>query len=353
MTKKVFATRLTKKRKSVPSAKMIKENKKKSKKEIKLGTWSAAEDKILDEWVKSHGPQKWVKCAELIKERTGKQCRDHWLNKLKSNLSKGYWTSEEDLLIMRFYAKYKSWNKIIPIFEGRAENSIKNRFFSELRKIATKKQGPGKKESVSQIKLNRLTQFIDEAVKKAEERYFKENKNMTKADFEKYISKIEQELNNKDIKKKNIIKYIDLKTLKNNIIKDNSNSPKIIKVEHNKNKYENINTDKNYKDNNIKEKSQKIEDKSYNLSEIKNFFENMNNLYNNNILNNKALKEDAKMDYNSENDSSITSSEDNDSVVNEELKKNNHKNVFETYLQTTRNIENIKKGKIISLNQFK
>ena len=352
MTKKVFITSLTAKRKGFASAKV---NKKKQKKTIKLGPWSTEEDKILDGWVKNHGPQKWVKCAQLIKDRTGKQCRDHYLNKLKSNLSRGYWTSEEDLLIMKFYVKYKSWNKIIPIFEGRAENSIKNRFFSELRKIASKKQGTGKKESASQIKLNRLTQFIDEASKNAEERYFKENKNMTKADFEKYISKIDQELNKKEIKTKNIIKYIDLKSLKNEIINNKSTSPKIIKIEQNKNKYEKINTDKNiknFKDNNIIEKSQKVEGKSNNLCEIINFFENMNNLCNNNIRNKNTLKENVKIDDSSENDSSMSSNEDNYSVANEELRKNNRKNGFETYLQTTRNIEKIKKGKMISLNDI-
>ena len=154
----------------------------KAKKRIKLGPWDDEEDKILDEWVKKHGPQKWTKCAELIKERTGKQCREHWNNKLKSNLTKGNWTSEEDLLIMRFYVKYKSWKKIIPIFEDRAENSIKNRFFSQLRKIAVNKQDPENKEYGIKIKLNRLTQFIDEAYREAEDRYFNENKNMTKED---------------------------------------------------------------------------------------------------------------------------------------------------------------------------
>ena len=224
MTKKIFKTI----RKKYNPIKLI-ERKKKSKKEIKLGTWSAAEDKILDEWVKNHGPQKWAKCAELIKERTGKQCRDHFLNKLKSNLKKGHWTSEEDLLIIRFYAKYKSWNKIIPIFEGRAENSIKNRFFLSLRKIALRKRKSGDNGEDHNNKLDRLVQYIDEASKKAEERYFNENKNMTKEDLETYINKIEQELNNKEPKIKNMIKYINLKRLRKSIkpkLKKNKNSEK-------------------------------------------------------------------------------------------------------------------------------
>ena len=355
MKKTVFKAFLSKKRKECPSTKIIDEKKRKEKKRIKLGPWDDEEDKILDEWVKKHGPQKWTKCAELIKERTGKQCREHWNNKLKSNLTKGNWTSEEDLLIMRFYVKYKSWKKIIPIFEDRAENSIKNRFFSQLRKIAVNKQDPENKEYGIKIKLNRLTQFIDEAYREAEDRYFNENKNMTKEDFEEYISKIEQELNNKEIKKKNIIKYIDLKSIKNNIIANKSNSQKNKSEEHNKTKYEHINKDeniKNYKDiNNIEEKI--TENKTSGLLARRNFLENMNNFYSRNIRNNNALKEDIEIDdEKSENISRIISSEDKVLTINEELKEKYLNNDFEMYLLTTKNIDKVKKGKYINLKNI-
>ena len=252
---------------------------------------------------------------------------------------------------MRFYVKYKSWKKIIPIFEDRAENSIKNRFFSQLRKIAVNKQDPENKEYGIKIKLNRLTQFIDEAYREAEDRYFNENKNMTKEDFEEYISKIEQELNNKEIKKKNIIKYIDLKSIKNNIIANKSNSNKNKNEEHNKTKYEHINKDeniKNYKDiNNIEEKI--TENKTSGLLAIRNFLENMNNFYNRNSRNNNALKEDIEIDdEKSENISRIISSEDKVLTINEEYLNND----FEMYLLTTKNIDKVMKGKYINLNNI-
>ena len=57
-----------------------------------------------------------------MKNRTAKQCREHWNNSLDSSLKKGNWTSEEDLLIMKFYKKYKSWRKMIPMFKNRTEN---------------------------------------------------------------------------------------------------------------------------------------------------------------------------------------------------------------------------------------
>jgi hypothetical protein len=332
MTKKIFKTI----RKKYVPIKLI-GRKKKEKKEIKLGTWSAAEDKILDEWVKNHGPQKWAKCAELIKERSGKQCRDHWLNKLKSNLKKGHWTSEEDLLIIRFYAKYKSWNKIIPIFEGRAENSIKNRFFSRLRALRKRKSGDNGEDHNN--KLDRLVQYIDEASKKAEERYFNENKNMTKEDLETYINKIEQELNNKEPKIKNMIKYINLKRLRKSI---NPKLKKNIDAERFKSEIKDKEEDtKNYKDMKAM--------KENNFSGLKNIFENMD-FFNKKIRNNTLSKDYLLDDYKSDDISSIFSNDDNDLVITEEINGNIlNNNGLGTYIQTTKNIAQVKKRRFINL----
>ena len=109
---------------------------------LNKGPWTEKEDQLLIKWVQKHGPSNWTKCSEYMKGRSGKQCREHWNNSLNPDLLKGQWTSEEDLLIMIFYKKYGgSWKKIIPIFEKRTENSIKNRFFSQLRKLASKRRG--------------------------------------------------------------------------------------------------------------------------------------------------------------------------------------------------------------------
>ena len=102
------------------------------------GPWTPQEDAKLFEWVKTQGATKWTLCSETIPGRSGKQCREHWNNSLNPDVKKGLWNTEEDFLIMTFYKKYKgSWKKISPLFQQRTENSIKNRFFSQLRKIAT------------------------------------------------------------------------------------------------------------------------------------------------------------------------------------------------------------------------
>ena len=131
-----------KKQNSLSSVKSSKRNlskqnslRKNSSKQIK-GPWSQNEDKLLIDWVQKHGPKFWAKCAETIKGRNGKQCREHWNNSLNNDIIKGKWSTEEDLFIMVFYKKLdKSWKKMIPLFKSRTENAIKNRFYSQLRKI--------------------------------------------------------------------------------------------------------------------------------------------------------------------------------------------------------------------------
>ena len=63
----------------------------------------------------------------------------HWNNCLNPQLIKGDWIPEEDFLILLFYQKCNgSWNKIIPLFNGCIQNSIKNGFYAQLRKCNTK-----------------------------------------------------------------------------------------------------------------------------------------------------------------------------------------------------------------------
>ena len=177
----------------------------------KMGTWDESEDKKLRDWVKKNGAYNWTICAEYMKNRTAKQCREHWKNTIDDNLIKGQWTAEEDLLIMKFYEKYGSWRKMIPMFENRTENSIKNRFFSQLRKIVVKQRPPnGKKEYGTKYGLDTLKKYLNEGIKQAEKRYFEENKNMTKADFENYMVQIENLIKNR----KKGVKFIDMKSLK-------------------------------------------------------------------------------------------------------------------------------------------
>ena len=101
------------------------------------GPWTTEEDEKLYQWVSKEGPTKWSQCSQIIVGRSGKQCRERWFNNLNPVVKKGNWTIEEDDLIFKLYMQYgSSWSKIAKHLKGRTENSIKNRFYSTIRKIA-------------------------------------------------------------------------------------------------------------------------------------------------------------------------------------------------------------------------
>lgn len=108
------------------------------------GPWTPDEDQKLLAWVKQEGPGKWAQASNLIPGRSGKQCRERWFNNLNPDVKKGNWSVIEDELIFKLYQKYgSSWSKIAKYIPGRTENSIKNRFYSTLRKLAAAKNRTG------------------------------------------------------------------------------------------------------------------------------------------------------------------------------------------------------------------
>ena len=99
------------------------------------GSWSKQEDQILTNWVKENGEIHWTKAASLLKGRTGKQCRERWMNCLKPEIRKAEWTPEEDELIIRLQKQIgNKWAKISEKLPGRTDNSVKNRWNSVLKK---------------------------------------------------------------------------------------------------------------------------------------------------------------------------------------------------------------------------
>ena len=220
------------------------------------GPWSKEEDELLKNWIEKVGPKSWTKCAENIPGRTGKQCREHWNNSLNSNIIKGNWSSEEDLLIMVFYQKYNgSWKKMIPIFKSRTENSIKNRFFSQLRKIASRYIKTGKKEYSTKFGLDILLEYYTLGLDEAKKDFLKKN-NMSESELETFINNVEDLVNNKSKGQK----FIDLGTLRkkmnindsNNSNNNENNDNNIDNIDNNYNIY-NLNNNNNIKNNERKD----------------------------------------------------------------------------------------------------
>jgi hypothetical protein len=84
------------------------------------GAWREEEDILLRAWVEANGPRAWAKCAQVIKGRNGKQCRERWSNALDPSLTRGQWTSEEDVQIFNLYNQYGSkWSYITSIMQSR------------------------------------------------------------------------------------------------------------------------------------------------------------------------------------------------------------------------------------------
>ena len=216
--------------------------------EAAKGHWTSQEDKLLIDWVKKNGPNKWTLCSKMIPGRNGKQCREHWNNSLDPNLKKGEWSIEEDYLIYYFYSKYNgSWKKIAPLFDGRTENSIKNRFFSQLRKTASIYSNPNnfidkknslikgkmvreKKYSISKNKLNNLLKYFDIVIENAKKEICIKKK-MNESQLYDFIKVNEEKLNNILNKNSNIEKpsKIKEKEIINNCLQKKTKRSKKIK----------------------------------------------------------------------------------------------------------------------------
>ena len=92
--------------------------------------WTPREDKLLLTSVPVESDQLcWPKIALDIPGRTGKQCRERYLNHLGPHLKHTEWSALEDATIFRLHASQGSkWSQMVKLLPGRTDNGIKNRF---------------------------------------------------------------------------------------------------------------------------------------------------------------------------------------------------------------------------------
>ena len=74
-----------------------------------------------------------------IKNKSGKQCRERWINFLCPNINKGMWSEKEENILFSTQLKIgNKWSELAKLLPGRSENDIKNHFYSKLRKYIRK-----------------------------------------------------------------------------------------------------------------------------------------------------------------------------------------------------------------------
>ena len=118
------------------TAKQCMQKFKNSARSAKKGNWTEEEDQILMKWIKNHGPTMRTECSKNIRGRCGKQCRERWVNILNPGVKKGNWTQEEQKLIFQNLKRFfTSWSLMAKELDGRTENSIKNYFYSSVRRL--------------------------------------------------------------------------------------------------------------------------------------------------------------------------------------------------------------------------
>lgn len=77
----------------------------------------------------------------LIPGRNSKQCRDRWVQHLKSDILKAAWTEAEDLLLYQQIQLHGThWSEIQKSFPGRTDHDIKNHFYATKRRLARRQQ---------------------------------------------------------------------------------------------------------------------------------------------------------------------------------------------------------------------
>lgn len=118
--------------------------------------WTKDEDSLLLNLVHTmQWPMKWTVVAHSLPGRTGKQCRERYVNHLNPRLKSSDWSPLEDATIFHLYNTIGShWAKMSKIIPGRTDNGIKNRFHNIRRQY--------EREDTHRLRLSSVEDFPDE-----------------------------------------------------------------------------------------------------------------------------------------------------------------------------------------------
>ena len=92
------------------------------------GFWTKQEDSIVIK-LRALGVTSWVEISRAVTGRNPKQCRERWNNYLDPDLNQGPWTKEEDEILVRGYEKHgSSWSEIAKTLPGRNQTKVRDRW---------------------------------------------------------------------------------------------------------------------------------------------------------------------------------------------------------------------------------
>ena len=107
---------------------------------LQRGYWTKEEEDKLMVLINEYG-KKWAKISKILKTRSGKQIRHHFVNILDKKNKKSKFSLEENNKLIHLFNKYGAkWQKISEEFVGRSADNLKCRYYNIIKQKTEKKR---------------------------------------------------------------------------------------------------------------------------------------------------------------------------------------------------------------------